>query len=241
MISYPIVDDMSVGKLNISNTTLICVDCVNIDRAIKAVERCKTLCDFVDVKLLTSIETDYKHKVAIQPLTSLVHYSIFMLKEIYKFIDTKHFLLVQHDGWVLNPETWNPEWEKYDYMGPLFNQNDIMGAGGFSFRSKTLMESVSNKYPEWDGTLEDADRTQKNLSYYEDGEIAIALRGQLEAEGFNYPSLEEAGKFAQGGNPNNNYYSPYPFGFHGSWRSIDQETGFVGENVKHDGFLAQPI
>lgn len=222
-------------KPNLNTTTLLIVDCLNVNRAIKVVERCKALCDFSAIKLLTSLPCDYPHRIEISEIKTLIHYSVFMLKEVYKYIDTKHFLLVQRDGWVINPQSWNPAWEQYDYMGALFNQYDVMGVGGFSFRSRALMESVSKKYPYFDGTNEHAQLLQKNMNYYEDGEIAVRWKGQLQAEGFKFPSLKEAAVFSAGGNPNHSYHYDFPFGFHGSWKDVNLSSGLVQPNIKHDG------
>ncbi len=226
-------------KPNLSTTTLIIVDCLDLNRAIKVIEHCKALCDFADVKLLTSIETDYQHVVKIPPINSLIHYSVFCLKELYKYVDTKSMLVVQHDGWIINPQSWKPEWEQYDYIAPLFNQYDVMGIGGFSFRSRALMEAVSKKYPPFNDTDEQAHILQSSMGFYEDGEISMRWRRELESEGFKFAPFYEAMKFGQGGNPNLNYHYSHPFGFHGSWKAINLETGYVHPNLKHDGILPQ--
>lgn len=214
-------------KPNLNTTTLLIVDCLNVNRAIKVVERCKTLCDFADIKLLTNLPTDYPHKIEIPEIKTLIQYSVFMLKKAHQYVDTKHMLVVQRDGWILNPQAWNPAWTEYDYIGALFNQFDIMGVGGFSFRSKKLMEAVSKKYPHWDGTNDHAHQLQKNMSMYEDGEIAITYRTQLELEGFKFADLKTASLFSGGGNQNNSYYVQKPFGFHGWYRPIDQIKGII--------------
>ena len=228
-------------KLQLPSVTLICVDCRNVDDGIKAMRRCTDQVDFGAVKMLTHMTTDYEYKIEIQNISTLVMYSVFMLKEIYKYVDTEHMLIVQRDGWILNPNSWRLKWFDLDYIGAVFNQEDKVGNGGFSFRSKRLMKSVSDKCPAWDGTLDDANRVQKEVGLYEDGVISMSLRRQLENEGFVYGTLYDAGRFSQGGNENLNYYDPYPFGFHGSWRAFDQHTGFVQPKVKHNGFIPEPL
>ena len=42
-------------KLNLKNTTLLCVDCVDLDRVIKALKVCTHYCDFHEVKILSSL------------------------------------------------------------------------------------------------------------------------------------------------------------------------------------------
>jgi len=222
-------------KPNLNTTTLLIVDCLNIDRAIKVIERCKSLCDFGAAKLLTHLPSNYPHRIEIPEIKTLIHYSVFMLKKAYQYVDTQHVLVVQRDGWILNPQAWNQAWLQYDYIGALFNQFDIMGVGGFSFRSRKIMEAISKKYPHWDGTNEHAQQLQKSMQMYEDGEIAITYRAQLEAEGFKFADLRTASLFSAGGNPNLKYHQPHPFGFHGSWKAVNIETGLVEPLIKHDG------
>lgn len=217
-------------KLQLPTVTAICVDCVNANRAIKVLEHCKSLCDFGAVKLLTHIPTKYEHLVKIKPLNSLISYSIFMLKEIHKHIDTQHLLVVQRDGFILNTSAWDENWLSYDYIAPLFVQYDRVGSGGFSLRSKRIMKHMADIISDWDGTDKHAHEIQSGLSYYEDG--MISLTGLQEK--FKFPSNEEASRFAQGGNRNHNYHVDYPFGFHGVWNAIDHATGKVSPVCEHE-------
>lgn len=219
-----------MSKLQLPSVTLLCCDCVDSKRAIRVLERCKALCDFGAVKLLTSIPTTYEHLVKIRPLNSLVAYSIFMLTKVHEYIDTEHVLIVQRDGFIINTDSWNPQWLNLDYIGPLFVQYDCVGSGGFSLRSKRLMENVSENTPEWDGTQKHADLIQPGLSYYEDG--VICLSGKFSQ--FKFGNLEEAAMWAQGGNRNPDYYRPHPFGFHGVWSNINHETGYVYPICEHE-------
>lgn len=210
-------------KLQLPTVTLMCIDCVDVNRAIAVVEHCKTLCDFGDVKVLTSCPTDYPH-TKIMPLNSLVEYSIFMLTRCNQYIETEHVLIVQRDGWILNPNSWDDSWLQYDYVAPVFNQYDIVGSGGFSLRSKKLMDSIASWVPYWDGTPDGANSIQDQLGYYEDG--VISFSEQLKAM-YNYAPVSVANQFAQGGNMNLDNYVEFPFGFHGSARVINHETGAV--------------
>lgn len=214
--------------IKLPDITLICVDCINVQRAINVLEKCKYLCEFGDVKLLTSLETDYQHTVKIMPLNTLVAYSVFMVKECHKYFNTKHVLIVQRDGWILNVSAWNNHWLSYDYIAPLFIQEDRVGAGGFSLRSKNIMQEMSRRFPEWNGTQEHAEIIQAGIGCYEDGVLS-------NMKGFNIAPKDQAKFFAQGGNPNPNYYHPYPFGFHGAWQNVDFKTGYVHPVCEHKG------
>lgn len=227
-------------KLQLKDTTLICVDCRELIRAVPVMQRCEELVDFGAVKLLTYLPTDYPNKVEIPNVSSHVMYSIFMLKEIHKYVDTKYMLVVQADGFILNPNSWNDEWKQYDYIGALFNQWDIVGNGGFSFRSKALMEYMSKMLPSWNITKEDADRLQSNMTCYEDGAISVNYKELLTVNGFKVAPPEVGGKFAAGGNKTETYFNEYPFGFHGCWRSVDLKTGLVDKIPLEDDKVKIP-
>ncbi len=216
-------------KLHLPTVTLLCVDCVNVDRAINVVEKCKSVCDFGAIKLLTSIPNEYEHSIEIPPLNSLVAYSIFMLTKSFEYIDTSHVLVVQRDGWILNPDSWKDDWLNYDYISPLFIQYDRVGSGGFSLRSKRIMEESAKIIQPWDWTQSTADQIQQQVGVYEDGFLAF----NMEERGFKFPPLTEAALFAQGGNPNPAFHREFPFGFHGSIQDVDHTTGKVSPVCEH--------
>lgn len=228
------------AKLQLKDTTLICVDCRDLTRTVPVMHRCEELVDFGAVKLLTHFQTDYPNRVEVPNVSSHIMYSIFMLKEIHKYVETKYMLVVQSDGFIINANSWEDSWKEYDYIGPLFNQWDVVGNGGFSFRSKKLMEFMSGLYPEWNVTEVGADDLQAKMTCYEDGAISLNNRELIEINGFKIAPLDVAGKFAQGGNRNDEYYNPHPFGFHGCWRTVDLKTGFVHNPCREDDDVLIP-
>lgn len=220
-----------MSKLQLPTVTLCCIDCIDATRAIKILDHCKTKVDFGAVKLLTSTPVEYEHAVRIMPLNSLIAYSIFMLTRFHEYIDTPNVLIVQRDGWILNPESFNSDWLELDYVAPLFVQYDKVGSGGFSLRSKKIMQDISETLPFWDGTYEQAHRMQAGLSYYEDG--VLCLGGF--ARRYKIATPEQAAQYAQGGNRNPKYFNERPFGFHRTWQEIDFKTGRVdsSDTSKH--------
>lgn len=206
-----------MNKLQLPNVTLICADCIHAQNVVPVLEFCKSLCDFGDVKLLTSQDLDYPH-IKIDPLNSLNDYSAFCLAKLYEFVDTSHMLVVQHDGWLLHPERWNPEWMQLDYLAPLYLQYEIVGSGGFSFRSRALMEAVAKSCLPWDGKNSWNHADGKNFWAHEDGVITLDLRPALESKGFKFANPDQAVAFADGGNPRKGVNPP--FGFHGFWKEV---------------------
>lgn len=233
--------------IDLPSVTLFCVDCVDAERAVRALDRCTERIRFGAIKFLTNLPDCHSWsrcnerycRVEIPALNSLLDYSIFMLKRAHEFIETPHVLVVQHDGYVINPESWDHAWLEYDYIGPIFVQDHsehaMVGSGGFSLRSLALMRAVAQHIPEWDGTPASTLNVQGRLGAYEDGVICHGLRRHLEAAGMKFATPSVAAKFAQGGYPNianknpqdRTYYCERPFGMHGGWRNIDRVTGFV--------------
>jgi hypothetical protein len=214
-------------KADLKTVTCVCADCVDAQRAERVLDLCKNHCEFAEVKLFTSCPSGHAHAVKIDPLVTLYAYSAFCLKRLHELVDTPHMLVVQHDGWVINGDAWNPDWLQYDYVGPLWIHDHVIdplsvGSGGFSLRSRRLMRFVSEHTPAWDGR--DGDMHWG----HEDGTICHKLRAVLHVAGFKFAPPSVAAQFAQGGNCDPAYYCERPFGFHGMWPNINQETGFVG-------------
>ena len=53
----------------------------------------------------------------IEPITTSAEYSVFVLTQLQRHIETDFVLLVQWDGYVLFGEAWLPEFQSYDYVG----------------------------------------------------------------------------------------------------------------------------
>ena len=81
-------------------------------------------------------------------------YSAFVLTQLYKHVETSHALIVQHDGFILNPQLWDEAWLELDYIGapwrPLMRLGPFrlelrnrVGNGGFSLRSRRILEMTS--------------------------------------------------------------------------------------------------
>lgn len=209
-------------KLSLPSVTLVCADCVCADRAWHAIERSMDLVDFGDVRLLTSLETPHPHR-KIRHLGSINDYSAFCLKDLHQWVDTSHMLTVQHDGWVINPGAWDPAWLSVDYAGPLFQQErhvmpTSVGSGGFSLRSKVLMEAVSGMLPQWDGVGSYDGRPGGNDWSHEDGVVSKHLRHGLQSRGLKFATPDQAARFGYGGNPHRADLGA--FGFHGFWPEL---------------------
>lgn len=143
-------------KKSLPTITLLGLDCVNIERLKVAADICQRHFDFAQVKLLSSIPDDDPRVVLVDHVGSLESYSHFFIKNVHDHVDTDFVLVIQYDGFILNPEAWNDEFLKYDYIGaPWWYEDDNnVGNGGFSLRSKKLLsilaedESIVEFHPE---------------------------------------------------------------------------------------------
>ncbi|PXA99276.1 hypothetical protein DMC47_04225 [Nostoc sp. 3335mG] len=93
----------------------------------------------------------------IAPIRSRGAYSRFMLDHLVRHIETGFALVAQWDGYVLDGSRWLDDFMEYDYIGapwPQFSNGGTVGNGGFSLRSKRLLEACRG-LPMKDGEAED--------------------------------------------------------------------------------------
>jgi len=178
---------------DLPTVTLIGVDS-QIERLQHAIDICKKWIRFGEVKLLH------------EPINSKEAYSKFCIEELYKHVNTSHMLICQHDGYVNNWQAWDNDWLQYDYIGAPWHYNDGMavGNGGFSLRSRRLMEIVA---------------TDKNIQiqHPEDHHICRTYRPYLEKTyGIKFAPIEVAEKFSFEGYLQPTKTLSNQFGVHGN-------------------------
>ena len=149
-------------KTSLSNVTICAIDCANTDLASRAIDKSQLECSFGDAMLFSDhppTEILNKKWIKINKITEKNGYSKFVLKHLHEYIKTDYALIVQWDGYVLNGNKWNPQFLNYDYIGaPWHWHKDGMnvGNGGFSFRSKRLLNVASkDDYPFLENINED--------------------------------------------------------------------------------------
>ena len=205
----------------LNNVTLIAVACIRVEETIKALKYSMRDLDFGAVKLLTSadIQDDIVEIIKIDNL-NYEGYNKFVVYELDKYVNTSHALLIQDDGYVINPHLWHDNFLLYDYIGApwAYPTDDFsfrdpfgkiirVGNGGFSLRSKKLLSIPYNLDLEW----------KSYFGYFnEDGFIAVHNRHIFEAEGCIYAPIEVAKHFSHESDIVENV-GITPFGFHGKW------------------------
>jgi len=209
--------------INLNDLTLVSVTSVNIDSAAKALIISSEFCNFNSIKLFSPIKPEFlpSHIEHIEiPYISFSGYSHFIIEKLYKYIHTSYCLIIQADGFIINSGLWDKKFIEFDYIGapwpesvdvnnsPIkklkFDQNRV-GNGGFSLRSKKLLEICSKI---------NFDKLNYPIKS-EDLIICHYLYESMCNEGIKFAPISVACKFAIEGCINRNISLDNYFGFHG--------------------------
>jgi len=190
--------------------TLIGVDCINVSRLLHAAEICQRSIRFGDVRILTSLPHEDPCVVPVEPLTSIQAYSDFIVKELNTYVATPFALLIQYDGFILNPDAWRDDFLAYDYIGAPWREPEgyIVGNGGFSLRSKRLLEILQQ-----DESIQVPEGVN-GVATPEDWYICVMARRYLEARGIQFAPVELARQFSLEGDEQDGVTWTNQFGFH---------------------------
>ena len=102
--------------------------------------------NFSEVIIFTDNKSAWgKYPVMVIPkIKSYYEYNNLMLNQLPTYIKTDFCLVIQYDGYILNSKAFSKEFYQYDYIGapwPWHDSNNV-GNGGFSWRSKKLLNAV---------------------------------------------------------------------------------------------------
>lgn len=199
-------ENTSPNRIMLPQVTLCAATSVNIKATLNALEASLAQIEFAACKLFTDASIKPRHPgiivVPIPRLGSSAAYSDFLLTQMVDHLETSHCLVTQWDGHVIDAGRWCPEFLDYDYIGarwPQFDDGHDVGNGGFSLRSRRLMEAC--REPEFE------------ISHPEDIAIGRINRGWLESRGMRFAPQGLADLFAaeRGGD------LEASFGYHGVW------------------------
>jgi hypothetical protein len=186
------------GKPHLADVTLVCVDTNRPDLGLRAIQRTLDHCSFGDVLFFTN-QDRMPYAVKIPHINGLQGYCDFLIRQAPDYVSTKHALIVQWDGYVLDGNAWKPEFLQWDYIGAPSDIGDngkiCVGNGGFSLRSKKLMDAI-RQFP--------------GPYCPEDQIICIRYRQELERRGIRFAPEALAKMFSA------EIIAPYAnqFGFH---------------------------
>lgn len=146
-------------KLNLKDITLTVLHIYERPYPIEGLLECMKYADFGEVCILTN-DVQFNHpeinKKLIPAIRTMDEYSLFFIRDLWRYFDTPFIMTTHHDGFIINPESWTDEFLKYDYIGAPWkfygnrfrdkSGSPAIGNGGFSLRSKDICKYVSSNY-----------------------------------------------------------------------------------------------
>lgn len=207
-----------------NNITLTSIDTKYKNATLKVLKEQSKLFDFNKVVFFTNGVED--GSIIIENIPDIVgkkeghSYSYFCLRELPKRIDTEFCLVVQHDGFIINPHLWSDEFLEYDYIGAPwpYNYFNKVGNGGFSLRSKKFLDVC-------DSIFENV-----NIDEHEDLLACVIYYDEMKKRGIKFAPPELAARFAL------EHWTEYhllngqtfpTFGFHG-------DSTQIGKNILNE-------
>lgn len=173
--------------LKLPKVTLVAFGSTNVDGMNAALDYSSQDIEWGDVKLIT------------QKCDGIDEWNRAIVFDMGSYIETPYALLIHPDGFVVNPESWNPDWLKYDYIGapwPLptddYSYRDKKGkiqrvGNSVSLRSKKLMDLPKKLNLEW---------KEYHGNTNEDGYICVNMRHEFEKAGCKFAPLDVAKYFS---------------------------------------------
>lgn len=196
--SRPLLRDVTLCAVSSSNVAAT-ISALEASLAEIAVAEALLFTD-ADPAALGIVMSDAIRIVPVEPIESSAAYSRFVLEHLVDHVGTSHCLITQWDGHVIEGGRWCDEFLEYDYIGaswPQFDDGHTVGNGGFSLRSRRLMEAC--RHPDFIG------------HHPEDVAICRTNRVMLEQFGLRFAPVDLADRFSaeRAGDP------ATAFGYHG--------------------------
>lgn len=202
--------------LSLPNVTLISLAAIGFEKTLAAMRISMEKISFADAKFISpsrpvSLSPRIKWESS-GPLRlrspGVDDYSFYFLYEMWKHVETDFCLVVQGDGYVLNPHLWDDAFLDYDYIGapwPIkrnayvdpFGNHQRVGNGGFSLRSAKLLRTPQELEVPFDVNYGDFYKHFGAMSLAEDGNICVHNRHLFESNGCKFAPVEVAARFSQ--------------------------------------------
>lgn len=189
--------------LKLENITLIALTSIKLDKTIKALLYSCQGIQFGAVKLVSDVRPDnlpglITHEFC-PKMSNIDEWNYAAIYELPKHVDTEFCILIHDDGFIVNTESWRPEFLEYDYIGapwPLPNDNfsfraidgELIRVGNsVSLRSKKLLDLAVDLPIEWKGF---------HGYFNEDGFICVNNRHIYKEHGCKFAYIDVAKYFS---------------------------------------------
>jgi ADP-heptose:LPS heptosyltransferase len=216
----PIKNSISRRKINSpspsKSITVCAVDCLYPELAMRALNKSIDGFCFYDAILFSNVNVSGDARViSIDKIASIEGYNNFLLKSLHEHIKTEYVLILQWDGYIVNPSIWTNDFLNYDYIGAVWPQYEginSVGNGGFSLRSKKLLDATldGHFHREVDES-EDNALCRTNRQFLE-SKYSISFAPEIVANLFSYEQVPP---------------KHLTFGFHGIWNIWRHESDEV--------------
>lgn len=213
------------ARPRLTDVTCFCATSVRVHRALAMLRLCAELCEFDEIVLAThenlpARQTGFLRLVPVRPMAGKGAYSTLILDELKRMLHTEYVLIVQEDGFVLNPGAWSDAFYDCDYIGApwpemlmldppgaVVRPNNRVGNGGFSFRSRRLLEECSSSITPF----------REHETVPEDLLIGHFAHEHLVARGMRFADVPLASRFSgETPSPEGILKLDRVFGFHGA-------------------------
>lgn len=203
-----------------SNVILVALGSTKITETVKAIKHCQKLALFYDTIYLTDSnidESEIRH-IKTRNIPSIKDYQKFIVNESAEIIlssvsDTfnGHFLCINWDGFIVNPDSWTDEFLNYDYIGapwPWFDH--MVGNGGFCLKSTRFLKAQQQICQNY------------TINHNEDVELCIVLRKYFESKNCKYAPTDIGYKFSTeiGDIDRNKSFGFHDFKYHPYFKTI---------------------
>lgn len=179
--------------LHLPNVTLVCYDALAPASADDALEDILLRVKFADVLLFGKGDAD-------KPKTEAARV---IWHEAPGYVRTSHMLNVEWDSGIADVLAWTDDFLSYDYIGapwPWHPSGQNVGNGGFSLRSKKLMDFLASHTDDFPPEFPD------------DATLCAKYREHLEPLGFKWAPTDVAARFSYERGP-----CSRSFGWHGAY------------------------
>lgn len=203
--------------INLNDVSLVAVATKEVEETLEAIRYSLKNVSFDKVMLFAHFNPapmamDYEF-IQIEPFSSVEEWGKYIIYELYKYISTKHIILIHADGFIVNPESLNDEWLKYDYIGaPWAIPSDNFSCRdyyGNIIRQGNSVSLRSYKMPTELNIPWEADAGY----FHEDGFLCAVKRHILVKNGIEFAPFEVACRFSHE-KPLPEFKDIKPFVFH---------------------------
>jgi hypothetical protein len=125
--------------MNFKDLTIVAIDSLNHNLTSLALDKTREIFPLAQVVVFGDYNFYNHGKFVKVNKFSQPEHSRICLHNVYNAVDTSWALFIQYDGFPTREDLWLDDFLKYDYIGSPMSVPAIVGNGGFSLRSKNLL------------------------------------------------------------------------------------------------------